>query len=602
MTVKTFDHTVAGKVGGVGLVLQLTRADGGTAPAAAEVIVDYSSFRGAGTGGFASRLTLVRLPACVLKQPLTAECAKQRAAQLRVLPVVNDVKAGRLTAEIEVAPAAGGTSQAAAGSAGAGGAQAAPSPNASAGSGAAAAPAGGFVYAVAASAAATASGSLVGDFTASPLKPSGTWQAGQSGGAFTYSYPITAPPAPSGDAPELALQYSSAAVDSLTSQTNNQSGLVGMGWELNPGFIERSYVSCAGYAKSGRMGYNPAQQGWQDKCWESPYSSDPAASKLTLSLDGRSTDIVKDSSGKWRTVEDYGWKIEEVGPDGVYGAWWKITTQDGTVYRFGSTEDSSLLLPFIGDDEGEPCHEYYPDAGRGESTVEELCEGTWRWMLDREVDPNGNVIDYSYIKEFDFYCTLALDYERTCDPMYDRDAYLSEVRYGHNTNVAGSTPTARIVFTTTGRAEDDITDEPEWCPDGDWGSCLYQPPTFYTTQKLVYITTQTVIPGTTDSWEDVTWWDLSYQWQYGDNDWLGEHPILWLDSIQQTGEAGGNGTSITLPPTTFEPTFLDNSVSDRLDEAQFPRIGAVNNGLGGRSEVEEQSSRPVDHEFLSGCV
>ncbi|NJP30103.1 hypothetical protein FLW53_39135, partial [Microbispora sp. SCL1-1] len=231
VTVKTFDNTVARKVGGVGMVLQLTRADGGTAPAAAKVTVDYSSFRGAGGGGFASRLTLVRLPACVLAQPLTAECAKQRSAQLRVLPVVNDVKTGHLTAEVEVAPAAGGTSTAAAGSAVTGGAQATPPASASAGAAAAgdtaAGSADGFVYAVAASAAATASGSLTGDFAASPLKPSGTWQAGQSGGAFSYSYPITAPPAPSGDAPELALQYSSAAVDSLTSQTNNQSGLVG---------------------------------------------------------------------------------------------------------------------------------------------------------------------------------------------------------------------------------------------------------------------------------------------------------------------------------------------------------------------------------------
>ncbi|MEU7916656.1 hypothetical protein, partial [Microbispora bryophytorum] len=596
VTVKTFDNTVARKVGGVGMVLQLTRADGGTAPAAAKVTVDYSSFRGAGGGGFASRLTLVRLPACVLAQPLTAECAKQRSTQQRVLPVVNDVKTGHLTAEVEVAPVAGGTSPAAVGSTGTGGVQATPSANASAGTAAAAGgdtaagSAGGFVYAVAASAAATAEGSLVGDFSASPLKPSGTWQAGQSGGAFTYSYPITAPPAPSGDAPQLALQYSSAAVDSLTSQTNNQSGLVGMGWDLNTGFIERSFVSCSGYAKSGRSGYNTAQQGWPDKCWESPYG-DPTSSKLTLSLDGHSTDIVQDTSGKWRTVEDYGWKIEPMSSQ----SWWRITTQDGTVYRFGYNTDSSLTMAFIGDDEGEPCHQYYPEPGSGEDSVEQLCEKPWRWMLDREVDPNGNVIDYSYDKEWNFYCTVALGFfESSCDPEYDSAVNVSEVSYGHNVNVANSRPTARIRFTTTGRASGGITDEPEFCEDGNGGSdCVFGTgPRFYTSRKLTSITTQTLIPGTTNSWENVTRWNLSYQWLDGGG-WSGdEYPILWLDSIQQTGLAGGNGTQITLPPTTFEATYRNNAVSIELDPVEFPRIYAVNNGLGGRSEVDYDQENP----------
>ncbi len=590
--VKTFDNAVARKVGGVGMVLQLTRADDGAGPAAAKVTVDYSSFRGAGGGGFASRLTLVRLPACVLAQPLTAECAKQRSAQQRVLPVVNDVKTGRLTAEVEVAPAAGDTSKAAASSAGAGGAQATPSANASAGAAAAsdttASSADGFVYAVAASAAATASGSLVGDFSASPLKPSGTWQAGESGGAFTYSYPITAPPAPSGDAPQLALQYSSASVDSLTSQTNNQSGLVGMGWDLNTGFIERSFVSCSGYAKSGRMGYNTAQVGWPDKCWESPYG-DATSSKLTLSLDGHSTDIVQDLSGKWRTVEDYGWKIEPMSSQ----SWWRITTQDGTVYRFGYNTDSSLTMAFIGDDDGEPCHQYYPEPGSGKDSVQQICAKPWRWMLDREVDPNGNVVDYSYSKEQDGYCTVALDYDSMCAPSYDRAVNVSAVSYGHNVNVAGSSPTARIVFTTSGRASSGVTDEPELCEDGNRGSdCVFGTgPRFYTSRKLTSITTQTLIPGT-NSWENVTRWDLSYQWLDGGG-WNGDqYPILWLDSIQQVGLAGGNGTQIALPPTTFEATFRNNAVSIELDSVEFPRIVAVNNGLGGRSEVEYGQENP----------
>ncbi|MFC0862454.1 SpvB/TcaC N-terminal domain-containing protein [Sphaerimonospora cavernae] len=204
-------------------------------------------------------------------------------------------------------------------------------------------------------------------------------------------------------------------------------------------------------------------------------------------MDGRSTDIVKDSGGKWRTVEDYGWKIEPIGSQ----SWWRITTQDGTVYRFGYNEDSALSMSFIGDDEGEPCYQYYPKPGSGKSTVDRVCEDTWRWMLDREVDPNGNVIDYSYDVEYGAYCTSALGGGDECSPEYDQAAHVREVRYGHNVNVAGSTPSARIVFATAARASGGITDEPEWCKDGDWSSCLFAPPTFSTSKKLTSITTQT---------------------------------------------------------------------------------------------------------------
>ncbi len=578
VTVQTFDNTVARRLGGVGVALQLTRADGGTGMAAATVTVDYSSFRHAGGGGFASRLTLVRVPACMLQQPPTAECAKRRVAQQRVLPVVNDVKAGHLTATVDVAPIVG-----------AGGMDASPSAVSAAG-GTSAAAADGFVYVVAASAAATASGSLAGNFSATDLKPSGTWQADQSGGAFTYSYPISAPPAPSGDAPALALQYSSSSVDALTSQTNNQSGLVGMGWELNTGFIERSFVSCAAYAKEGQGGDNPNQQGWSDRCWESPYG-DEASSKLTLSVDGHSTDIVQDpNTGKWRTIDDYGWKIEQISSGGQAGQpWWRITTQDGTVYRFGYTTDSSLMLPYVGDEEGEPCHDNYP--GPNDDGVEELCEANWRWELDQEVDPKGNVVDYSYDVEEGMYCTLALPSDDFCTG-YDQAAHVSEVSYGHNVKVAGSAPTDRIVFTTDYRAEDGITDEPT-CEDGDWSDCTFgQGPLFYTTEKLTAITTQTRNTST-GGWDDVTRWDLSYWWL---SDVLGEFPMLWLESIQQTGLAGG--PAIALPPTLFDATFLDNAVSTG-DPVQFPRISAIGNSLGGWTDVTYGQPNPCPSPWVA---
>ncbi|NJP30402.1 MULTISPECIES: hypothetical protein, partial [unclassified Microbispora] len=94
------------------------------------------------------------------------------------------------------------------------------------------------------------------------------------------------------------------------------------------------------------------------------------------------------------------------------------------------------------------------------------------------------VIDYSYDKEADFYCTVALDYDSRCDPEYDRAVNVSAVSYGHNINVPGSSPTARIVFTTSDRASGGVTDEPEFCEDGrDYSDCVYGTgPRFYTSR------------------------------------------------------------------------------------------------------------------------
>ncbi|MBP2702189.1 DNRLRE domain-containing protein [Microbispora sp. RL4-1S] len=515
----------------------------------------------------------LKLPACALTLPLTPRCARERAAQRAQLPVVNDVKNNRLTAEVEV------TSPSATGAV----------PSAVSGT---TVPEG-FVYMVAASAAATAAGSAVGDFSASSLSPSGSWQVGASGGAFTYRYPIIAPPAPSGPGPDLALEYSSATVDALTAVTNNQSGVAGMGWDINPGFIEQSFVSCEEYANEGLGGGNPYQRGWDDRCWESPYS-DPSASKLTLSVGGRSSDIVKDSTGTWRTVDDFGWKIEKISSGGQAGQpWWRITTQSGTVYRFGYHRDSSWQVPYIGDNAGEPCHDKYPTSS-SDDAVTALCVAPWRWELDEEIDPKGNVIDYSYNVENDFYCTLALPYDDSCNPEYDRAGNLATVTYGSNVNVPGSTATDRIVFDTAPRAE--AEGDPNDAPvcDRDPSECWFNTgPTFYTGVKLTSIRTQTGDAGAS-SWEDVSQWDLSYQWM---SDFLGEYPMLWLNSIQRTGMAGG-GASITLPPTTFDGYAADNS-TDGGFPVEFPRIGAVNNGIGGRTEVSYGQANPCPTPWVS---
>ena len=90
------------------------------------------------------------------------------------------------------------------------------------------------VYALASS----ASGGSTGSYTASDLKPSGSWQVGESAGSFNYSYPLPEPPLPYGQTLGLELSYSSSSVDGMTHGTNNQL--------VRPGWAGRDYSGQAG--------------------------------------------------------------------------------------------------------------------------------------------------------------------------------------------------------------------------------------------------------------------------------------------------------------------------------------------------------------------
>jgi hypothetical protein len=62
---------------------------------------------------------------------------------------------------------------------------------------------------------------------------------------------------------------------------------------------------------------------------------------------------------------------------------------------------------------------------------------------------------------------------------------------------------------------------------------------------------------------------------------------LWLSGIQRTGHHPDDGTSLSLPPTTFEPVSLNNRYSPAPGESAMPhwRIGSVTDELGRRVEV-----------------
>ncbi|GGK99072.1 hypothetical protein Ppa06_68410 [Planomonospora parontospora subsp. parontospora] len=184
--VETLAPEAVRKLGGVGVAARIERADGSAAPGKVRAEFSYAGFRDAFGGNFASRLRLLRLPVCALTTP------RPRGCVVRPQPVAarNDLKKGVLVADVEIGrstpvkvPAAPkGDAKAAA--------------RAEVQQAAAEQLAAGSVFVLA--------GGMTGpdgNFGATDLKPSGTWQAGTSGGSFSYSYPLPEPPSPVGNGP-----------------------------------------------------------------------------------------------------------------------------------------------------------------------------------------------------------------------------------------------------------------------------------------------------------------------------------------------------------------------------------------------------------------
>ncbi|WP_285681346.1 hypothetical protein, partial [Kitasatospora phosalacinea] len=127
--------------------------------------VDPSSFRAAFGGDYAARLRLVRLPACVLTTPERPECQTQ--SPVEAVPEVP------LSARVDLSAAGEGGAKLRLSSL-----ESTPSGSGSGGSGATVL------------AATSAPDGSSGSYSATALSPTGTWSAGGSTGAFSYSYPL----------------------------------------------------------------------------------------------------------------------------------------------------------------------------------------------------------------------------------------------------------------------------------------------------------------------------------------------------------------------------------------------------------------------------
>ncbi|WP_309113161.1 RHS repeat-associated core domain-containing protein [Saccharothrix sp.] len=270
----------------------LFRAGRSAGPVSVEL--DYSGFRHAFGGDYASRLRVVDV------------------ATGRTLPARNDIAAGRI--QVDVTGATGRTR-------GPDGVQInAPAP----------------LYALTSGTTGEA-----GSFAPTSLAPSATWAVGLQSGDFSWNHPIPVPPAP-GPAPRIALSYSSGVVDGRTASTNNQASWVGEGFGYEPGFIERTYKPCA----------EDGEQGKADLCWDrnAAHIVLPGVSGELVWDAGRGVWKVANDEG-WRVEPRTG--AANGDNDGEH---WLVTGPDGTRYSFGRAAGTAWTVPVFGNDDGEPCH------------------------------------------------------------------------------------------------------------------------------------------------------------------------------------------------------------------------------------------------------
>ncbi|WP_327255050.1 polymorphic toxin-type HINT domain-containing protein [Streptomyces sp. NBC_01244] len=569
--VKDEAKTRAAGVGGV--LVALTDAAGSAASGKVQVGFDVSALAKTTGANWGDRARVVRLPDCALTTPGAKGCTART-------PVASHKDAsGRLVAEID-APKTKATAF-----------KSAPSD----------APQMLASQAVALAVEAGPSGAS-GDFTATPIAPSMSWQAGANAANFTYGYTVEVPSSIAGAGPDVGLGYDSSSIDGRTASTNAQASGFGEGWDWSPGSISRTYKGCkdAGIAESG------------DECW--------AGDILSLNLAGHAGQIVRDdTSCVYHLQGEDGTKIERL--TGQRNAAWKgegfkVTTTDGTQYYFGSNR-----LP--GGDGTDPEAKsvstvpVYFNSGQDKCLgAETPANGTWQqlgwqWNLDYVVDPHQNLVSYRYEQEDNFYGRGGGQNGGTgTNTKYQRGSYPTWIGYGQRlpeqiTAKGLAKPAVQIniknaercvvigTVTCTDTAQRVKANAASWpdtpidqeCPAT--GQCLNLSPTYFTTKKFTQIASQ-VWTGT--AWRTVDWYDLKQSFQDpGD----GTSPTLWLDSIQRN--ASNSKTAIKLPAVLFQATQFPNRVDgvvrrpDGTDASapsyRRPRIQTITTETGGQINV-----------------
>lgn len=151
-------------------------------------------------------------------------------------------------------------------------------------------------------------------------------------GAFSHSISLTVPPGRKNLQPNLSIQY----------RSSNPNSWLGLGWNLNPGYIVRS-------TKAGPPTYD-------DKKDRFLFITDAGSTELVWLVDNLYQAKIESTFAKFFKQEDDSWKVVQ---------------KDGTILLFGTTSDSK----------------------------ETSDSGTFLWNLTKILDTNGNYIQLNYTKD-----------------------------------------------------------------------------------------------------------------------------------------------------------------------------------------------------------
>ncbi|MFF3334721.1 RHS repeat-associated core domain-containing protein [Streptomyces sp. NPDC002888] len=536
-------QSVTKKAGVNGVLLTVDPAGAASGNSAGDtdklrVSLDYSSFNDVYGGNFGPRLRLVTLPACALTTPQKKSCRTQSP----VPGAGNDAGSQTLTGTVSARTLAAGTPML-----------------------------------LAAAADSSGGGS---DYSATPLSPTATWEAGGSTGDFTWNYPLRVPPATAGPAPNLSISYNSASVDGRTAGENNQTSVIGEGFSITESYIERKYGSCKDDGQSGKG----------DLCWK--YAN------ATLVLNGKAVELVNTctdkaacdtaalseaSGGSWKVKNEDGTRVEHLTGATANGdnntEYWRVTDAAGIQYFFGKhrlpgwsdkgttdtadddpVTNSVWTVPVFGDDSGEPCH-------KSTGFADSACFQAWRWNLDYVVDPHGNASTYWYGRETNYYSKNA---DTTVNgTVYTRGGILNRIDYGLRSDLIYARPAAQQVRFTyaercvvSGGCSSLTKDTKANWPDVPFDmicaastKCTTQiGPAFFTRKRLSDVTTS-VWTGSGTTRREVDTWHLEHSFP---NTGDASSASLWLKSIQNTGKA--NSTAAAMPPVVFGGIQMPNHV------------------------------------------
>lgn len=403
-----------------------------------------------------------------------------------------------------------------------------------------------------------------GNYAATPFTTSAQWSQGGSSGSFSWSYPFTAPTPSAGPAPALGISYDSGSVDGRTSVSNNQSSVIGDGFELTSSYIERRYTPCAN---------DGAAEAKQDLCWR--------GEQLNLVLNGSASELVQVGPDSFISRSDDGTKVERLtGADNGdnNGEHWRVTTAEGVRYVFGKNKlpDAQASSPVTESVWTAPVFKIGTtsnDPAQADECAATQCKEAWRWNLDLVQDLHGNVATYWYQAETNHY-------RRGGDTpvAYERGGRLVAVDYGlragalFNAQGERTTPSHRMVLSYDERclaAECGTlteTNKAKW-PDVPFDSvcaageaCTDQKaPTFFTRKRLTKVTSQSRSAGVLT---DVDSWEMDHLWYDPGNVGDGTDQVLFPKSIKRTALAGP--TPIAFRKVELAPT-LDESMANRVD-------------------------------------